>query len=34
VLTNRPGLGLEIVETELQRRMIPWRGGAGHVSGI
>jgi D-galactarolactone cycloisomerase len=28
VLTDRPGLGLEIVETELQRRMLPWRPGA------
>jgi hypothetical protein len=25
VLTDRPGLGLEIVEAELQRRMLPWR---------
>jgi L-alanine-DL-glutamate epimerase-like enolase superfamily enzyme len=24
-LTDAPGLGLEIVEVELERRMIPWR---------
>jgi L-alanine-DL-glutamate epimerase-like enolase superfamily enzyme len=24
-LTDQPGLGLELVETELQARMIPWR---------
>jgi hypothetical protein len=25
VLSDRPGLGLEIVKAELQRRMVPWR---------
>jgi L-alanine-DL-glutamate epimerase-like enolase superfamily enzyme len=31
VLTDRPGLGLEIIEAELQRRMMPWRRDAGPV---
>jgi L-alanine-DL-glutamate epimerase-like enolase superfamily enzyme len=25
ILTDVPGLGLEIVEAELQKRMMPWR---------
>ncbi|MGH7332647.1 MAG: hypothetical protein ACREKS_07860 [Candidatus Rokuibacteriota bacterium] len=28
VLSEAPGLGLELEETELQERMIPWRSSA------